>query len=133
MSRRVVCPYCQGDAVLVDSAEVYGGLSYGMIWLFRPCGAWVGVHRNSKDYIPLGRLANKELRTWKCRAHEAFDRLWRGPQGMPRKKAYDVMQKLMGMTPNQAHIGKFDVDQCRTLIERLSAHGGTASTPEKSG
>jgi hypothetical protein len=131
--RSVVCPYCGGEAALVDSAEVYGGRSYGMIWLCRPCDAYVGVHRNSKDFAPLGRLADKELRTWKCLAHEAFDRLWNGENGMPRPRAYQIMQKLMGMTPKQAHIGKFDVSQCRSLTEKLSVRGGADSAEEKKG
>lgn len=71
----VVCPYCGNKAELVDSAVVYGR-SYGIIWLCYPCDAYVGVHKNSPRHAPLGRLANKELREWKMRAHEVFDQLW---------------------------------------------------------
>ncbi len=114
MSRPVTCHYCGGPAELVDSARVYNGRSYGMIWDCRPCDAYVGVHRNA----PLGRLANKELRGWKVKAHAAFDPLWT-QGGMKRRDAYAVMQRLMGMTPDQAHIGKFDVADCQRLVEAL--------------
>jgi hypothetical protein len=117
--RRVTCQYCGGRAVLVDSAEVYGGRSYGMIWLCRPCQAWVGVHRNSPDRAPLGRLANAELRAWKVKAHAAFDPLWKYGR-MPRREAYQVMQRILDLTPIQAHIGKLDVDQCQTLVRELA-------------
>lgn len=114
------CPYCGRPAVLVDSATVYNGRSYGMIWDCRPCDAYVGVHRNSPTFAPKGRLANRELRRWKVAAHAAFDPLWLGLGApMKRRAAYSLMQQVMGMTAEQAHIGKFDVADCRRLIERL--------------
>lgn len=120
----VACPYCGGPAELVDSARVYNGRSFGMIWDCRPCDAYVGVHRNSKNFAPKGRLANKELRAWKVKAHAAFDPLWQGPGGMSRRDAYAHMQKIMGMTKNQAHIGKFDVGECQRLVALLKPTNG---------
>lgn len=73
--RRVICPYCHQPARYTDSAPLYRGNSYGMVWLCDPCGAWVGCHGNTDE--PLGRLANKELREWKQKAHAAFDPLWK--------------------------------------------------------
>lgn len=113
---KVTCPYCDSPAVLTDSAEVYGGHSYGMIWLCRPCKAYVGTRKGSPEHAPLGRLANAELREWKKRAHSAFDHLWK-TDGMTRSAAYRWMREAMGMTEEQAHIGKFDVGECRRLVE----------------
>jgi len=115
---KVVCPYCMKDAVLTDSAEVYGGRSFGLIWLCRLDSAWVGIHKNSHNHAPLGRLANKELREWKMKAHTAFDALWKDGL-MTRKAAYSKMQSLLDMTPAQAHIGKFDVEDCMRLVVKL--------------
>lgn len=115
---QVTCPYCGNPAQLVDSAIVYRGRSYGLIWDCRPCDAYVGVHKNSKDHAPLGRLANAELRTWKRRAHDAFDPLWRNGY-FTRKEAYAYMRDILHLTSEQAHIGKFDVGQCKRLIEAL--------------
>ena len=117
---KVNCPYCQKRAKLADSACVYNGVSYGMIWLCVPCDAYVGTHKNSKDHAPLGRLANKELREWKKKAHAAFDPLWKSKR-MKRTDAYRLMRERLGMTPDQAHIGKFDVSECKRLIEELKA------------
>ena len=58
----VMCPYCGERAVYTNSKEVYGR-SYGMIYLCRPCDAYVGVHDGTAK--PLGRLANAELRAAK--------------------------------------------------------------------
>jgi len=104
--------------MLADSAEIYGGRSYGMIWLCRPCDAYVGTHKNSKDHAPLGRLANKELREWKKKAHAVFDPLWK-TGNMGRKEAYRFLCEKMNMTESQAHIGKFDVVECKKLVALL--------------
>ena len=118
---RVHCPYCGARAVLVDSAEVYNGRSYGDIWLCRPCGAWVGVHANSSTYQPLGRLANASLRCAKMTAHAAFDPLWRQPPNVAqpgaRKRAYAWLAAAMGLTAKQTHIGAFDETQCARVVE----------------
>ena len=39
-----VCPYCGRRTSLADSAEVYHGRSYGMMYICRPCGVYVGCH-----------------------------------------------------------------------------------------
>ena len=132
----VGCPYCNAPAVLVDSAEVYHGNSYGMIWLCRPCQAWVGVHKGSDK--PLGRLANKELRDWKIRAHAVFDPIWKekarrrqaggvGKSGRPggphykpayaRISAYKWLAEQLGLEREETHIGMFDVETCKRVVE----------------
>ena|ERR1700679_702984 len=122
---RVHCPYCGDRAVLVDSAEVYGGRSYGNIWLCRPCAAWVGVHAGSPTYQPLGRLANASLRRAKMDAHAAFDPLWRQPPNAAkagaRKRAYAWLAAAMGLTAKQTHIGAFDEAQCARVVALCEA------------
>ncbi len=115
-----ICPYCQSEAVYVDSSEVYG-TSYGMIYLCRPCRAWVGVHKGTDR--ALGRLANAELRKWKREAHKWFDPLWRAKEkkGFTRRQArndaYDWLCYELGILREHTHIGMFDVDQCRKVVE----------------
>ena len=114
----VKCPYCLKLAVLVDSIKVYRK-SYGLIWLCEPCGAYVGTHKNSPTHAPLGRLANAELRLWKMRAHAAFDYTWQSGK-MSRKQAYAKMAEAMNMTKKEAHIGKFDIEECKKLVDAFS-------------
>lgn len=103
-----ICPYCGQPTEYVDSAAVYHGISYGMIYLCRKCDAYVGVHRGTDK--ALGRLANRSLREWKKRAHYYFDpisrtplinRIW--PKYIPgisnRNKAYRWLAAQMGVEP----------------------------------
>ena len=114
--RRVMCPYCDKQAVLTDSAVIYGE-SYGMIWLCRTCRAYVGVHKGDKNYKPLGRLANAELREWKKRAHAAFDPVWQEGK-RDRSAAYSWLANEMGLSwVEDCHIGLFDVEQCKKVVE----------------
>jgi len=110
----VRCPYCGAFARLKDSIEVYGR-SYGMIWDCRPCDAYVGVHKDSPTHYPLGRLANKELREWKMKAHAAFDPLWKSGK-MTRSEAYKALGAKLRMSPARTHIGWFDVEQCQAVV-----------------
>lgn len=114
------CPYCNGATEYVDSEMVYGR-SYGMIYYCKPCGAWVGVHRGTDK--ALGRLANKDLRQWKQAAHKYFDPLWQKKmqQGFSKKKArhkaYQWLSEQLKFPVEETHIGMFDVDQCKQVVE----------------
>lgn len=119
---KVKCPYCGKKANLVDSSEIYNGRSYGLVWLCRPCRAYVGVHEGTEK--PLGRLANKELREWKVKAHSAFDRLWKTKiirDGCSKTKARKAgcrwLAGELGVSVKQCHIGMFDVNDCKRVVE----------------
>lgn len=127
-----VCQYCDQPTVYTDSAEVYGGRSYGMIYLCRPCNAYVGVHKGTDT--ALGMVANNELRTWKKAAHDVFDSLWRRKAmhalikrehddiektavwKNARQRAYAWLSEAMGLHPDLTHIGMMDVQQCKVVI-----------------
>jgi hypothetical protein len=114
------CPYCNQPTQYVDSKRVYTK-SYGMIYLCEPCGAWVGVHKGTNT--ALGRLANRELRKWKKDAHKYFDPLWQKKMKQvysktkARHKAYTWLAEQMGLSIKDTHIGMFDVEQCKQVIE----------------
>lgn len=69
------CPYCGGDTEYLDSSIIYGK-SYGMVYICRPCSAWVGVHHKTSR-VALGRVADATLRKYKKLAHSYFDLLWK--------------------------------------------------------
>lgn len=119
---KINCPYCGKPAVLTDSAEVYRR-SYGMIWICRPCKAWVGTYKDGKN-TPLGRLANAELRDWKKKAHAWFDPLWKAKirrdhcgKTEARTAAYAWLAKKLGIPGEECHIGMFDIEMCKKVIE----------------
>ena len=114
--RDVKCDYCGGPTEFVDSAEVYHGVSYGMIYLCRSCKAYVGVHKGTDR--PKGRLANAELRQWKKAAHAEFDPLWKyGQFRGHRNAAYAWLAEKMELPIEETHIGMFDVEKCQKAIQ----------------
>ena len=119
-----ICPYCKSKTEYIDSSYVYGR-SYGMIYICKPCDAYVGVHKGTNN--ALGRLANNELRYWKKEAHAYFDILWKKKidNGFSKKEArgmaYKWLSEKMGLTPELTHIGMMDIEQCKYVVELCSA------------
>lgn len=123
----ITCHYCAQEAYLTSSTEVYQN-DYGNIYLCRPCNAYVGVHKATNK--PLGTVANAELREWRKKAHAAFDPLWQKKLAIRRKQRGDDYKKVyargsgykwlreqMGLKPSNCHIGMFDINECKQVIE----------------
>lgn len=111
------CPYCGGKSVLVETAAIYHGRDFGWAWAcenYPECDAYTGCHGKSK--LPLGRLANAELRRAKRAAHRVFDPMWRGG-GLTRSQAYAWLSEQLGINETECHIGMFDVEQCKGVVE----------------
>lgn len=112
----MICPYCGREAEYLSSKEFYGR-SYGTyLYVCRPCDARVGTHKNSDR--PLGTLADRELRSLRRLCHAHFDVLWKSRQ-MTRSQAYKWLQRVMSLPRDKAHIGMFDKEQCRELLDYL--------------
>lgn len=113
----MLCPYCHSGASLKDNAVIYGK-SYGLAWIcnkYPECDSYVGCHPGTD--IPLGRMANKELRKAKMAAHKAFDALWKSKIGTTRKRAYAWLAGQLKIHEKSCHIGNFDVALCEKVIE----------------
>jgi hypothetical protein len=118
-----VCPYCQLDAELIDSAAVYRK-SYGKLWICQPCQAWVGVLATSKSNRPKGTLAKAPLRQLRVQAHAAFDPFWKerwaqvgGSKSKARKHYYNELAIELRIDHDICHIGMFDEDRCRAVLK----------------
>jgi hypothetical protein len=120
----VACDYCGDPAMLATGEQIYPHRpdhAHLVFWRCVPCDAYVGCHKNS-NAKPLGRLANKELRAWKQRAHAAFDPYWKSGR-LKRGDAYARLAKTLGIPQSECHIGMFDVAMCKrvvAIIERRS-------------
>lgn len=101
------CPECGGSMVLRQSKY---GLFYGCGG-YPKCRATHGAH---KDGRPLGIPADKKTKQARIRAHAVFDQLWKEDH-MSRSEAYSWMQDAMGLTEDEAHIGRFTEEQCDEL------------------
>lgn len=116
------CPYCGAQAQLfTSSARFYQGRDFGPVWACLPCEAWVGCH--PRTTTPLGRLADRELRRAKIRAHDAFDALWRAKQareqiskGAARRAGYRWLAEQLQIDPAECHVGMMDVDRCEQVV-----------------
>jgi len=109
------CNLCTGDVILVDSTIVYGS-SYGNIYYCLRCGNYVGVHKETDK--PLGLIADEQTRKARIYAHEIFDNLFKSKL-MTRHNSYKILQAIMDMSQDEAHISRFDKEQCGELINRL--------------
>ena len=117
MAADIKCPYCSKPAILVTGDVVYPhrpDLSEKHFYMCYTCNAHVGCHPGTTN--PLGRLANAELRKAKQAAHAAFDPLWRDGK-QKRKAAYKWLASQLGIHVNDCHIGMFDVEMCRLVVE----------------
>jgi len=109
-----VCPYCEGRVELVSNEQIYGR-EYGdwpYVYLCRPCDARVGLHPYTD--IPLGTLADNDLREARKSAKEPFQSLWKGPfkRFDSRNEAYKWLASEMNIPLEECHFGWFDEAQC---------------------
>lgn len=113
----VVCPYCGNQADLVDGLAIYPhrpDLVSKRFYRCAPCDAYVGCHPGTAT--PLGRLADGSLRRAKIAAHAAFDPIWKGG-AKRRNHAYAWLADQLRISRKACHIGMFDVDTCRRVVE----------------
>lgn len=109
-----ICPYCKSETIKGTETDIYGreykGNTVIMCSNFPDCDAYVGCH---KDGLPLGRLANKELRRYKVDAHSLFDRIWKENK-LSRNECYKQLSEDLSIPTEYTHIGMFGK---KTLIK----------------
>lgn len=81
------------------------------------CQMICGAH---PDGTPSSTPADAETKRARNRAHEAFDQLWKGGR-MDRRAAYRWLQRAMGLSKDECHIGFFDRAQCEKVVAKVSA------------
>ena len=102
---------------MVGHREIYGRDYRDGPWavMCLSCRAYVGLHPFTS--IPLGTLANAEIRAWRKRAKVAFNPLWEGAAApMSRDSAYAWLAATLGINPDHCHIGWFDEPQCAEVV-----------------
>lgn len=122
------CPYCFSAVELVTGADVYPErpeLANRNIWRCTLCDASVGCHKVgarvrrsdgielvSDGTLPMGSLADEELRAARTETHRLFDGLWLEPARMTRADAYAWMAKLLRIPHEDAHVASLSYDEC---------------------
>lgn len=130
----VTCQYCGAPAKLITGAELYPRhtnpeLQYRNFWECFPCDAHVGCHKpldkrgggKGDGTVPLGTLANAELRKARTAAHLSLDRMWKHGV-MHRARMYQWLAQQMQMKPQDCHIGSMNIEQCRQVVQLVAEH-----------
>ena len=115
----IKCPYC-GSQAFLRPASVLGkhgptqdDEKYYVCARYPFCDSYVKAHRHNQ--MPMGTLANAELRKKRREAHKVFQQLIdRG--FMSRSEAYRWLQLQMGLPQEDAHIAKFSEWRCEQVI-----------------
>ena len=113
-----ICPYCGSTANVKDSSLIYGK-SYGEALIcdnFPVCDSYTTVYREGRY------MADKELRELRKKCHnDCFDPLWKS--GLHKRKwLYELLQRLLHVSKEQAHFGKLSKEQCLTVIQAIQTN-----------
>lgn len=105
------CPYCSGPAKILTHKEIYGKDFNDWPWMYgcKRCDAYVGMHPFTN--IPLGTIANAELRKARNVCKKSFERIWQEGR-KTRSEAYAWLAEQMKMTREACHFGWFNAEQC---------------------
>ncbi len=108
-SQRMRCPYCGSPVVLRSADGIYRENSQGaMLYVcsrYPECDAYVKVHPGTN--IPMGSLANHELRTLRRTAHYYFDQLYKIGR-MTRQESYRwLADKICVPLKGQSAVGSY--------------------------
>lgn len=114
---RMRCPYCGAPVVFRSAEGIYKENHLdAMLYVcskYPKCDAYVRVHAGTK--IPVGSLANKELRHLRRIAHQYFDQLYLTGL-MTKDAAYQWLSDLLCTPPSEAHIGYLGEYYCKEVI-----------------
>lgn len=132
------CRYCGAGVRVVENSAIYGR-AYGN-WPYSyqctQCDAHVGLHPFTD--LPLGTLANTELREARVASKAAFSRM-RDGRGFSRSRAYEWLAGEMNISKDACHFGWFDLADCelaKSICDRdnmlNSAMGRAFATAKKS-
>lgn len=79
-----------------------------------------GSHGCHPDGSPVGKPADAKTRKARILAHDTFDRIWKSKK-MTRGRAYVWMRHELGMAEDECHIGSFDAETCKKLVQAVRA------------
>ena len=127
------CPYCGAPVVYRSADGIYNeNKADTMLYVcshYPECDAYVRVQPGTT--IPLGTLANGDLRALRREAHRYFDRLYTSGW-MSKKEAYHWLANFLQTPQSQAHIGYLGEYTCKQVIrackEILERQGGAKAS-----
>ena len=117
--KQIKCPYCHAHASLRPASPVYGstpqtrGKFLYVCDRWPACNAYVSAHE--RTLLPMGTLANGDLRHKRILAHRALKKLQQDCH-MEKWEVYIWLQAKLGLDAHQTHIGQFSEYMCEQVI-----------------
>lgn len=113
------CPYCGSPVVLRSADGIYrnnpADTKLYVCSRYPVCDAYVRVQAGTRN-VPLGSLANGELRALRCEAHRYFDQIHQMGL-MSKHDAYTWLSCILGAPMSHTHIGHLSDYYCKVVIE----------------
>lgn len=123
-----ICPYCGSPVVLAGNSIIYGkpfgnGKAYICTRYSEGCRSYVSVHDGTE--IPMGRMADPELRELRKECHRRFDAIWRkhGPRKQQcdtRRAMYRALARRLNIARKECHIGFFNNEMARRALDIMA-------------
>jgi DNA-directed RNA polymerase subunit RPC12/RpoP len=109
------CTYCGSKVVISKKTKEFSnnGGKYPWIYHCTKCDARVGIHPNTN--IPLGTLANAELR-WKRRKAKTQFKQYMSQHNLNRSDGYTLLAATLGISRSVCHFGWFDIRTCNKIL-----------------
>lgn len=115
------CPYCGSHTIYRSADGIYRENSHHeMLYVcknYPACDSYVRVQRGTT--IPLGTVANRELRELRTKAHWQFDKLYKCGY-MSKHDAYQWLGELLCVPAKKAHIAQLGVLSCHLVIREAT-------------
>jgi len=113
------CPYCRSPVTLRSADGIYReNIRDTKLYVcakYPVCDAYVRVQAGSKN-IPLGSLANGQLRALRREAHRHFDCIHQSGL-MTKQEAYVWLANIVAAPMAHAHIGQLREHYCQVVIK----------------
>ena len=117
--KQIKCPYCHAHASLRPASLVYGATPQARGKYLYVCDRWpvcnAYVSAHERTLLPMGTLANGDLRHKRILAHRALKKLQQDCQ-MEKWEVYIWLQAKLGLDARQTHIGQFSEYMCEQVI-----------------
>lgn len=114
----LLCPACGSFAKLTTRGSAgLRGAPEAAVYVcadYPSCDTYVGCHPGTDK--PLGTMAGALLRGLRKTAHRELDHFWKSGQ-ISRSEAYRLLAEQLDLSPEEAHIGMLNEEQCRSVVE----------------
>lgn len=99
------------------------------MWVCTACQAWIGIFSRSARNVPLGRLADAQLRELKGKLHAALEPMAQGKVRRDggtifsaRAKGYRWLAAQLGIDEQKCSIHTLDAAQCKAAVEIIERY-----------